>query len=55
MSLSNQCFNEGRNDYFNGKGKHENPYEQYSEEYNQWLKGFKCGQKEDLEQDPDGN
>ena len=52
---NNEFFKEGKKAYFKGKTKGENPYELYSEEFNQWVKGFKAGEKEDVDQDPDGN
>jgi hypothetical protein len=44
-------FKRGKQAYFEGKSIKDNPHEQYSEEFNQWQKGFKAGKKEDVEQD----
>lgn len=50
-----QAFKSGRQAYLDGKSIKDNPNEQYSEEFNQWQKGFKTAKKEDVEHDPDGN
>lgn len=48
-------FEEGRKAYLDGLSKSDNPYDEYSEGYTQWSKGFKKGEKEDVDQDPNGN
>lgn len=51
----NFLFEEGYKAYFLGLSIKNNPYEEFSEAYNQWKKGFKIGEAEDIDQDPDGN
>jgi ribosome modulation factor len=53
--MNKQAFEEGRTAYFNGETRKDNPYDTYSEAYTQWLKGFKTGEKEDMDHDPNGN
>jgi hypothetical protein len=49
MSRTNEYFNEGRDAYTQGSKVSDNPYTEYTEEYIQWKKGFKQGEKESKE------
>lgn len=53
--IRSEAYEEGYQDYFSGKDKKDNPYDDSTENGIQWLKGYKKGVKEDVEQDPDGN
>ena len=53
--MPSDTFKEGKKAYFSGQSKNDNPYEPQSENFNQWKKGFKAGEKEDVDHDPDGN
>ena len=55
MAKQLSFFEEGKKAYLDGLSKNDNPYEEFSEGYNQWKKGFKKGEKEDVDQDPNGN
>lgn len=49
------AYKRGYDDYFAGSGKEDNPYETGSSDHNLWLTGYKAGEKEDVDHDPDGN
>jgi hypothetical protein len=53
--MNYEYFKAGKDAYFQGKSKKDNPYEVGSEEAALWIRGFKAGEKEDRDQDPDGN
>jgi hypothetical protein len=53
--MSDFVFEEGRSAYFDGKSKRDNPYDLGTEDANRWQRGFKAGEKEDVDQDPNGN
>jgi ribosome modulation factor len=46
---------EGYQAYFAGLSKSDNPYGMGTEEAALWQRGFKAGEKEDVDHDPDGN
>ena len=46
---------EGYQAYFAGQSKKDNPYDMGTEEAALWQRGFKAGEKEDIDQDPNGN
>jgi hypothetical protein len=49
-------FDEGKEAYFAGEKIHRNPYfYDFSDASIEWVKGFKAGEKNDVEQDPEGN
>jgi hypothetical protein len=55
MAKTDLCFKEGKEAYFSGLSKKDNPYDLNSENFIQWQKGFKFATKMDIDQDPDGN
>jgi ribosome modulation factor len=46
---------EGYTAYFDGLSKSDNPYPSDPTKSSRWLKGFRIGEREDIDQDPDGN
>jgi hypothetical protein len=55
MGANKAIFKEGKLAYFAGVPKRDNPYEIGTEDHVAWIKGYRAGEKEDIEQDPDGN
>jgi len=53
--MDNIPFERGWSDYMDGKLKCDNPYPLDSYDHSQWIKGFHEGEKDDVEQDPEGN
>jgi hypothetical protein len=53
--MDKDIFKEGRQAYHSGMTKRDNPYDMGTEDAVDWQKGFKAGEREDVDQDPDGN
>jgi len=53
--MDKDIFKKGRQAYYEGKLKRDNPYDMGTEDATAWQRGFKAGEREDVEQDPDGN
>ena len=53
--MNKDIFKEGQQAYFSGLSKRDNPYDMGTEDASSWLRGYKTGEREDVDHDPNGN